>query len=115
MSPRRKARLAFASALVLLLLCGTAATFTIVRLLESAKWVAHTYDVQVALGDIQSALSVAARTRTSYLNSGDTSFLAQYESAKSQIHTKLASIRELTRDNPTQQSLCNRLDDLILR
>jgi len=115
MSPRKKARLAFASALVLLLLCGTAATFTIVRLLASAKWIAHTYDVQVTLGDIQSALSVAARTRTSYLNSGDSSFLAEYESAKSQIHTKLALVRELTRDNPTQRSLCNQLDDLILR
>jgi signal transduction histidine kinase len=115
MLPRKKARLAFASALVLLLLCGTAATFTIVRLLESARWIAHTYDVQVALGDIQSALSTASRARTSYLNSGDASFLAGYESAKSQIHTKLALVRELTRDNSTQQGFCNQLDDLVLR
>jgi signal transduction histidine kinase len=115
MSPRKKARVAFATALALLLFCGTAATITIVRLLESAKWIAHTYDVQVALGDLQSTLSVAARTRTSYLNSGDASFLAEYESAKSQTHTKLALVRELTIDNPIQVNFCNQLDDLILR
>ncbi len=115
MSSRKKARLAFASALVLLLVCGTAATITIVQLLESAKWIARTYDVQVALGDIQSALSIAAHTRTTYMNSGDASFLSQYESAKSQTHAKLALVRELTNDNPTQRSFCNQLDDLILR
>ena len=115
MPSRKKARLAFASALVLLLLCATAASVTIVRLLESAKWIAHTYDVQVALGDIQSALSIAARTRTMYLNSGETPYLSQYESAKSQVHEVLASLRQLTRDNSTQQKFCNQLDDLILR
>jgi signal transduction histidine kinase len=115
MSPRKKARFAFASALVLVLFCGTAATITIVRLQESAKWIAHTYDVEVGLGDVRSALSDAALARTSYLNTGDSSFVSEYQSAKSRTHAKLALVRQLTLDNPKQQDYCNQLDDLILR
>jgi CHASE3 domain sensor protein len=50
MSPHKKAQLAFASAVILLLLSGLAAFVTIVRLLESEKLVIHTQQVQVALG-----------------------------------------------------------------
>ncbi len=95
MSSKKKARLAFASALTLLLVSGTAATITIVRLLASAKWIAHTYDVQVKLGDIQAEFSAAARARTEYLNSGNT--------------------RQLVTDNATQQTLRIQLEDLGLR
>jgi signal transduction histidine kinase len=115
MSPRKKARLAFASAVVLLLACGTAATITIVRLLESAKWIAHTYDVQVALGELESDLSDASRVRASFLNSGDASALKQYEEAKSEAHATLTKVRELTRDNPRQRAYSNQLGDLALR
>jgi signal transduction histidine kinase len=115
LTSRHKARLAFASALVLLLVCGGAATITIVRLLESAKWIAHTYDVQVTLGDMESALSVASRTRTSFMNSGEASYLAQYQAAKTQIHEKLSEVRELTKDNAPQAGYCRQLEDLILR
>jgi signal transduction histidine kinase len=115
LTSRHKARLAFASALVLLLVCGGAATVTIVRLLESAKWIAHTYDVQVTLGDMESALSIASRTRESFMDSGEASYLAQYQAAKTQIHQKLAEVRELTKDNSTQSGYCRQLEDLILR
>jgi CHASE3 domain sensor protein len=102
MSSRKKAKLAFGSALVLLFICGSAATITIVQLLQSAKWIAHTYDVQVSLGDIQAALSLAGRTRSNYLNSGEASLIPQYETAKTQIHRKIAEINRLTKDNPMQ-------------
>jgi signal transduction histidine kinase len=115
MSSRKKARLAFASALALLLICGTAATITIVQLIKSAKWIAHTYDVQVSLGEIQTTFSAAARARTNYLNTGDASFLPQYETAKTQVHRRIAEIRQLTNDNPLQVAHANQLEDLMLR
>ena len=105
MSSRKKARLAFASALALLLICGTAATITIAQLIKSAKWIAHTYDVQVSLGEIQTTFSTAARARTNYLNTGDASYLPQYETAKTQVHRRIAEIRQLTNDNPMQVAL----------
>src|ERR1700719_3885567 len=115
MSSRKQARLAFVSALILLLACGVAASVTVVRFLHADTWVSHSYDVQLSLGDLQSVLSVVARTRTSYLNSGDQSLLSPYDATKSQAHQILAHIRDLTRDNPVQQALCAQLEDNVLR
>jgi signal transduction histidine kinase len=115
MSSRKKARLAFASALVLLLLSGIAASVTIARLLQAARWVTHSYDVQLALADAQSALAKAARLRTVYISSGDPAMLPQYESAKTETLGLTRHVRELTADNPAQQELCNRLQAITDR
>jgi signal transduction histidine kinase len=115
MSSRKKAQLAFASALSLLLVSGTAATITIVQLLGSAKWIAHTYDVQVKLGDLQFEFAAVARARTEYLNSGNPAALPDYELAKSHLHGQLSQLRQFVNDNAKQQSLCNELEDLGLR
>jgi signal transduction histidine kinase len=115
MSSRKKARLAFASALVLLLLSGIAASVTILRLWQAAQWVTHSYDVQLALADAQSALAKAARLRTVYINSGDTGILPQYESAKNETIDLTRRVRELTTDNPTQQDLYGGLRELTDR
>ncbi|HEX4378591.1 MAG TPA: CHASE3 domain-containing protein [Candidatus Acidoferrum sp.] len=115
MSSRQKARLAFLSALVLLFGCGIAASITIARFIRAAKWAAHSYEVQVALGDLQTSLSNAARTRTVYLNSGDETTLSEYPVTKRHVHNDLTQFRELIRDNPLQVSQAKELDDIVLR
>jgi signal transduction histidine kinase len=115
MPSRKKARLAFLSALILLFGCGLAATIAISRFLRAAKWAAHSYEVQVALGDLQTSLSNAARTRTVYLNSGDETTLEAYPSLKKHVHNDLTQMRELVRDNPSQLSFALQLDDIVLR
>ncbi|HXM13784.1 MAG TPA: CHASE3 domain-containing protein, partial [Candidatus Eremiobacteraceae bacterium] len=115
MSSRKKARLAFLSALILLFGCGIAASITIARFIRAAKWAAHSYEVQVALGDLQTSLSRAARTRTVYLNSGDETTLTEYPGLKKQVHGDLTQLRELIRDNSSQVSLASQLDDIVLR
>jgi signal transduction histidine kinase len=115
MSSRKKARLAFLSALVLLVVCGVSASVTVVRFLRAEKWVTHSYDVRLALGDLQSAISAAARARTSFLNSGEESNLGSYSASKTEAHEKLVQVRDLTKDNPAQQALSNRLEDNALR
>ena len=115
MSPRKKARLVFTSALLLLLVSGTAATITIVQLLRSAKRIAHTYDVQVKLGDLLSEFSAAARARTEYLNSGDTAALPDYETAKTHLHREFTELCQLVVDNAKQGARCLRIEDLGLR
>jgi signal transduction histidine kinase len=115
MSSRQKARLAFLSALVLLFGCGIAASITIARFIRAAKWAAHSYEVQVALGDLQTSLSNAARTRTVYLNSGDETTLSEYPVTKRHVHNDLTQVRELIRDNPLQVSQAKELDDIVLR
>jgi signal transduction histidine kinase len=115
MSSRKKARLAFVSALILLVVCAVSASVTVVRFLHADRWVTHSYDVRLALGDLQSALANAARARTGFLNSGDPSDLASYSASKTKAHEMLVQIRDLTKDNPIQQALCIQLDDNVLR
>jgi signal transduction histidine kinase len=115
MSSRKKARLAFLSALILLFGCAIAAGITIARFIQAAKWTAHSYEVQVALGDLQTDLSNAARTRTTFLNSGDESTLAPYKGLKTQIHQDLTEMRDLVKDNPSQAAMGVQLSDNILR
>ena len=55
MAPRKKAQVAFASAVMLLFLSGVAAYVTINRLLASEKWVIHTLEVKAALGPVVSS------------------------------------------------------------
>jgi len=114
-SSRKKAQLAFLSALILLFGCGIAASVTIWRFLHAARWAAHSYEVQVSLGDLQTSLSNAARTRTVYLNSGDETTLAEYPVLKRRVHNDLTQLRELVRDNSSQTNLAQQLDDIVLR
>jgi signal transduction histidine kinase len=113
MPSRKSAKLAFATALVLLLLCGVAALIAISRYSNSAQWVVHTYEVQVATGAVESTLSDAARDRWIYINLGDKSFLQQYELSKKEVSENLWRVRDLTLDNPNQRGLLSRLDGLV--
>jgi signal transduction histidine kinase len=115
MSPRKKAQVAFASAVMLLFLSGLAAYATINRLLESEKWVIHTLEVKAALGDIDSAFVRAGRARSGYVISGTDDYLGEFEAATPEIPIKLQRFRDLIRDNPKQQELCSRLEDAINR
>jgi CHASE3 domain sensor protein len=115
MPPRKKAQIAFASAVILLCLSGLATYFTIVRLMESEKWVVHTYEVQAALGKLDSAEVDAGRAGSGYVTTGSTDFLNNFEAAAPTIYRDLQNLRELTKDNPEQQKRCTRLEELTAR
>jgi signal transduction histidine kinase len=109
MGPRKKAQVAFASAVILLLLSGLAAYVAIDRLLVSEKWVNHSLEVRAALGDIDSAYVKAGRARSAYVISGNSDFLTQFEEAVPEIPRRLSRLSDLIRDNRTQRDLCSRL------
>ena len=113
MSPRKSAQLAFASALVVLFLSAISAYFTIVRLRESARWVVHTYQVETALGELDAAMSVLARSRTAYARSGDESLVHTFQQGLPVVRQKLQQIESLTADNPNQIQLRSRLQETI--
>jgi signal transduction histidine kinase len=113
MSSAKKARLAFGLALGLLLLGGAAAAVTIEMLVSSARQVAHTYEVKTALGEVDSSLSSAGRARFDYIHSGDEGVLPQYESLKSEVRGRVQRVRDLTRDNPSEQLLAGHLDQVV--
>src|SRR5271163_3194639 len=114
MPSRKKVKLAFASAVVFLLIAA-AAGISISRLTSTLKWIAHTYDVQLALGDINSAMTVAGRTRSGFESTGDENLLGKFDTVANSIPQKLAHLEELISDNPQQRLAIARLRDLELR
>lgn len=112
MHSRKKAKLAFASAIVFLLIATTAAGFVIARLGASLHWIAHTYDVQVALGDISSTFTVAGRARTSFELDADEPALNAFDAAVASMPGKFARLGQLLADNPDQLDALRRLQDL---
>ena len=112
MSSRKKAKIAFASALILLLLCGIASMAAISRFSDSSQWVMHTYQIQVASAAIENTLSDAARFRLSYITWGDPAFIEQFKQARDEVYSDLARVRNLTRDNILQQRLFGQLQKL---
>ena len=115
MSSRKNAQAAFVSAVAVLLLSALAAYITIGHLVSSQKWVVHTYQVQSVLGEIDAAVAQASRARNSYVATGNENILPSFEAAIPGVHQKLAELRELTEDNPPQQELCTRLEDLTMQ
>src|ERR1700733_80645 len=115
MLPRKRAKLAFATALALMVAGGVGAAVIVVRLLKSAEWITHTYEVKLAVGKEESLLTEAARGRLSYVSSGNEAYVGTFDSANSQALADVQRIRELTNDNPTQREFCRQLDELANR
>ena len=107
--------LAFGAALVLLLLCGLAAYDAVVRLRAAQEWVSHTRDVQSTLADLNTVSSRAGRARTRYVDTGEDSFLQDYQSAASDIPSRVERLRQLTADNAARQNEWKFLDDVTNR
>jgi len=79
---------------------------------SSAQWVAHSYEVQFAAGEIESALSDASRNGLSYLPTGDESYVSQYGEKRKEVADTLRRVRQLTREDLAQQERVQRLDTL---
>jgi signal transduction histidine kinase len=110
MTSHRKAQLAFGSAVLLLSLSGLAVYFTISRLLQSEQWLVHTYDVRIALAEVDAAVVRAGRACNGYLTTGNDDFERDFELAVPQVSEDIRHLRELTSDNPRQQYLCSRFE-----
>jgi signal transduction histidine kinase len=102
MSPRRKARLVFSLALLLLISSGIGASVSILQLVSSTKWVAHTYEVKQSLSEIESLFALAGRMRANYVASGDAATRSQLEAAIIDLQHAIHDVRDVTSDNPVQ-------------
>jgi signal transduction histidine kinase len=102
MSPRRKGRLVFSLALLLLISSGIGASVCILQLVSSTKWVAHTYEVKQSLSEIESLFALAGRMRANYVASGDAATRPQFEAAIIDLQHAIHDVRDVTSDNPVQ-------------
>src|SRR5271154_5493604 len=108
MSRPLKPRLVFLFAIILLMLSGIATGATVYRLYEGERWVRHTFEVEVAVGAIESSLSRAGRSRSAFVN-GDAHALLEFDDARNDVFSNLGRVRGLTADNQEQQGRCDRL------
>ncbi len=99
-SSKERARLTLVIALLLLAISGAGASIAIVRLYLTEGWVRHTYTVEVALGDLGSALAGMGGSRVAYIDSPGVESLQKFEDAKKKVPEALARIRSLASDNP---------------
>lgn len=108
-----KARWAFGSAVLLLLLSAVAAFDTFSNLVKSERLVAHSHEVQGVISDIESAAGWASRARLAYVFSGNEQFLPEYQAKAESLIEKVEHLKKLTRDNAQQQAHSARLEELI--
>jgi len=113
MEQRHTPRLIFISALVLLLFSGMFSGWAIYRLYQGDQWVHHTYDVELNLASIESALSTAGRSRTKFLESSDPQYLETFARARTETLADLARVRGLVADNQDQVARSYRLESSI--
>ena len=109
MSLERKIQIGFAIAVVIILAVGAAALRSTAATVESARWVAHTLEVRGELEATFADLIYAETAVRGYVITGDTTYLAPYDSALASLGGLLAGLRALTADNQAQ---LKRLDSL---
>ena len=107
------AKIAFAIAIGLLLVCALLVYSTLTNFSKSERAVEQSQKVRELLGKTESDIATAARLRLIYVLNGDSESYAQYEQSVLQIPVVLKELRQTTADNPVQQENCDRLDAAV--
>lgn len=76
-------------------------------------WVAHTHFVREELDVLLTDLTEAQASERTFLLIDDEIYAASFEDALTRVHKHLENVRELTRDNPSQQASWKKLEPLI--
>ncbi|MDQ3928700.1 MAG: diguanylate cyclase [Chloroflexota bacterium] len=105
----------FTLALVVLVVIGSLAFYNGAMVIASQRRVVHTQEVLAQLGVTYSTVQDAETSQRGYLLTGDGSYLEPYHAAIQQVDPHLAELRDLTRDNPSQNARVRDLKDLIAR
>ncbi|HEY7352590.1 MAG TPA: CHASE3 domain-containing protein [Terriglobales bacterium] len=107
------AKYAFTLAILLLVVCGVLIYGTLANFADSERRVEHSQHVRELLGETESDIASAARLRLVYVFNGDNTSLTEYRNAVEEIRAVLKQLREITVDNPVQQTNCDRLETAV--
>ncbi len=113
-SLERSMRLGFVVAAVLLLLIGLLSYYSVVRFRADAREVDHTDQVLNTLSELLSDLSAAESSQRGFLITGKEDHQQAFDSAAQRVQQELSHLRQLTHDNPTEQSNLDALEPLVL-
>jgi len=103
----------FAVSIVILLISSIASYFSIIKLLESEKWVSHTFQVIDRLDFIISRMKDAETGQRGYLLTDDKVFLEPYTGSQQEVTDTLEIVSALTSDNAVQQRNIPVLEKMI--
>ncbi len=103
----------FGLALAVLMVVGAVSYNSTAKLIDSAEWVRHTHEVLNGADNTLSSLKDAETGQRGYLITGEESYLEPYQGSRELVDQELKRLRELTSDNPVQQTRLNALEPLV--
>jgi signal transduction histidine kinase len=95
-----------------LLAAGIAAVRVIDQNQQHTRAVAHTYEVELAVGGLNVAIERAETARRGFLLTSSRAFLGRYRSSIAAVEPGIAELRALTADNAAQQARIASLTEL---
>jgi CheY-like chemotaxis protein/CHASE3 domain sensor protein len=112
---QRKIVFAIGALLALFVAAGIANLVSLHRENDTRAWSTHTYVVLLTLAELDSdAQGRQVSARGYLLNQGDTEW-ADFEQADRELARDIAQVRQLTVDNPLQQSRLDRVQEMLDR
>jgi len=103
----------FSSVVALFGLCAITTYLSFLNFRAGERLVSHTQEVRSAVGDVEAAMNAAARSRMTYLMTGNQNDLNEYKAAMLRTLQECEKLQRLTQDNPVQQSKSAQLQATI--
>ena len=82
---------------------------------ESSKLVMHTYEINIQLERLMSAVKDAETGQRGYIITRNARFLTPYIYSRDKVNTSFIKLKKLTADNPVQQENLRKLFKLIIQ
>ena len=82
---------------------------------SSRQWTTHTYEVLLALDDVRRAAQTAQVGARGYMLQQQADQRAMFENGEKDLYAQLAKVRQLTSDNPLQQSRIGSMEAMAAR
>lgn len=114
MLPRSNHRLVFASAIFLLLVCGSTLGWMLHRIYSGEEWVRHSYNVQILIAEIGSDINETGRVRESYLDTGEKQYLKDLDETRTQLQDHVAKLKTMVRDNHDEVDASGDLEQALI-
>jgi signal transduction histidine kinase/DNA-binding response OmpR family regulator/CHASE3 domain sensor protein len=112
---KRNLLIGFSISLLILILSSVASYISIKNLLNSAQLVEHSNLIGKKTDGIISTMKDAETGQRGFLLTGETVFLEPYNGSYDKAMTMIADVKDLTKDNPTQQANVDTLSNIISR
>jgi len=110
---KKKLFAAFGLALLIMLVVAALAYRGTTRLVQTAGWVSHTYQVLEQVATVETSLKDAETGQRGFLITGEDRYLEPYNASRKGVDGAVAGLRRLTSDNAKQQARLDKLDPLI--